>query len=164
MQDSGKPFVQKISDSDPLNHVTHSLTLSLSSLQVKITCKTTIDGVDYDCLNPDDANLETWKTFNSKDCGIIKESMEFRMCNDNDKEIVVIPEETRFKYMAEELKVDQSKIVIQPNQCRTKFIDRSVDTCRLPKMRPMSVLFNARLINDPADTSNTGDNAYCFCK
>jgi len=86
------------------------------------------------------------------------------MCNDNDKEIHIVPETTRFKYRSEELKVDQRKQIIQPNQCRTKFIDRSVDTCRLPKMRPMSVLFNARLINDLDDTSNTGDNAYCFCK
>lgn len=87
------------------------------------------------------------------------------MCNMNENDgIQIIPETTRFKFMGEELEADDKKQWINPMSCRTKFIDRTVDTCRTPKQRPMSVLLNARVIRDETDPTNHGENSHCFCK
>jgi hypothetical protein len=130
-----------------------------------IRCRATVDGTELDCLNPDEQNVVPWLEIDAANCQTIPISIEFQMCNKNENDrIQIIPETTRFMFMGEELVVDDKKQWIEPNSCRSKFIDRTVDTCRTPKQRPMSVLLNARMIRDDTDPTNQGDNAYCFCK
>mmetsp|Transcript_7006 Transcript_7006/g.13211 ORF Transcript_7006/g.13211 Transcript_7006/m.13211 type:complete len:822 (-) Transcript_7006:796-3261(-) len=132
--------------------------------QVKITCRATVDGTELDCLNPDEQNTVPWLEIDAINCQTIPIKVEFKMCNMNENDrIQIIPETTRFMFMGEELIVDDKKQWIEPLSCRTKFIDRTVDTCRTPKQRPMSVLLNARMIRDETDPTNQGDNGHCFC-
>ena len=115
-----------------------------------------------DCLNPDEENRVPWLEIDAANCRNIPINIEFKMCNRNQNErIQIIPETTRFMFMGEELEADEKKQWIEPMSCRTKFIDRIVDTCRTPKQRPMSVLLNARIIRDE---NVQVDNSHCFCK